>query len=948
MDSSDELTSLKQAEAEIQITQQCYRELAEAMPQMVWTADATGLVNYWNQRWYEYTGLSEAESMGLAGAMTIHPTEYDRTLAKWSQSVAKVESFEIEHRIRRWDGTYRWFINRGIPTSDREGQNTGWIGTITDIDEQKRLEERFRLAMRAINGLVFDWNLETNQVYRSEKLFDLLGFYPEDVPLTSTWWHERIHPDDLARLQLQMQEWLANSSQLYETEYRILHHDGHWVDVWERGCLIRDEQGQVTRIVGSTEDITKRKRTQFDLREAHIQLEAALAAGSIYTWRWNIALNSVVTNRSFAQLFGVEPEGAARGLPIERFLNAIHPEDKAQVVNAIERAIVNRENYIAEFRIYNADGEERWMIAKGKVEYDDYGKPIAFPGALADITDRKQAELQRQRSEAMLQAFMRACPISLAFFDRELRFLYVNEALAQMNDLPLDAALGKTLWEVLPLMAPQFAPILRQVMETQKPVLNLEFNGEVSPGVFRSTIANHYPVCLPSGEVIGVGVSVMDITELATAQQELRESEERFRTLADNISQFAWMTDETGWIFWYNQRWFDYTGTTLEEMQGWGWQKVHHPNHVERVVQKFRHSMETGEAWEDTFPLRGKDGTYRWFLSRAIPVRDREGKVSRWFGTNTDITDLRQTEQALRQTSERLNVALKSTPITLFNQDLNLRYTWIYNPTHNYAVEEVIGKRDEDLVSEETATRLTQLKQQVLDTGIALREEVKVTRDEQTCYYDLTIDPLRDSRNAIVGITCAAVDISERKQLEAEREQLFQQEQAAREAAERANRIKDEFLAVLSHELRSPLNPILGWAKLLQTRTFDEAKTKQALSTIERNARLQTQLIDDLLDIAKILRGKLSLNIDSVNLSCVIEAAIETVRAAAVAKSICLTVSTGNGEMGRWGDGGMGRWGDGERRTGEMGRWGDGERSRTRNSPHPPTPPSPYLPISPH
>ncbi|WP_408104044.1 ATP-binding response regulator [Tolypothrix campylonemoides] len=129
-------------------------------------------------------------------------------------------------------------------------------------------------------------------------------------------------------------------------------------------------------------------------------------------------------------------------------------------------------------------------------------------------------------------------------------------------------------------------------------------------------------------------------------------------------------------------------------------------------------------------------------------------------------------------------------------------------------------------------------------------------------------------------------EIDERHRAEAEREQLLVREQAAREQAEAANRIKDEFLAVLSHELRSPLNPILGWAKLLQSRTLDEQKTKHALATIERNAQLQTQLIGDLLDVSRILRGKLSLNIAPVDLADTIKAAMETVRLAAEAKSI--------------------------------------------------------------
>lgn len=151
---------------------------------------------------------------------------------------------------------------------------------------------------------------------------------------------------------------------------------------------------------------------------------------------------------------------------------------------------------------------------------------------------------------------------------------------------------------------------------------------------------------------------------------DLAERELAFRALADNIAQLAWMTDETGYTFWYNRRWFDYTGTTLEEMQGAGWQKVHDPEHLPRVAEKFRRAIERGEYWEDTFPLRGKDGAYRWFLSRAVPIKDATGQLTRFFGTNTDITEQREAELKLRAAEASLRLAVEATQLGTW--DLNL------------------------------------------------------------------------------------------------------------------------------------------------------------------------------------------------------------------------------------------------------------------------------------
>ncbi|HWN97358.1 MAG TPA: ATP-binding protein [Methylomirabilota bacterium] len=163
--------------------------------------------------------------------------------------------------------------------------------------------------------------------------------------------------------------------------------------------------------------------------------------------------------------------------------------------------------------------------------------------------------------------------------------------------------------------------------------------------------------------------------ERQRAAEALRESEERFRSMADNIAALAWMANPDGWIFFYNRRWFDYTGTTLEEMQGWGWEKVHHPGELERMLPRWKHSLATGEAWEDTFPLRGRDGQYRWFLSRAFPLRNTQGEITRWFGTNTDVTELRDTQEALEDAQMKLRQHAAELEKTVAERTARLRET---------------------------------------------------------------------------------------------------------------------------------------------------------------------------------------------------------------------------------------------------------------------------------
>ncbi|MGF1934040.1 MAG: response regulator [Nostoc sp. ChiQUE02] len=270
-------------------------------------------------------------------------------------------------------------------------------------------------------------------------------------------------------------------------------------------------------------------------------------------------------------------------------------------------------------------------------------------------------------------------------------------------------------------------------------------------------------------------------------------------------------------------------------------------------------------------------------LGRLIP------SVQRALREAKERRERKQAEESLQKSEARYRRIVDTSYEGIWMIDSQIRTEYVnqrLSQMLGYPAEEILGRsmfdfmdRADDIAAQE---KLEWLKRE----GSDLKEGRLRCKDGSYIWTLISARAIFGEQNEFLGAIAMLTDITDRKRTEEERDRLLQLEKRAREEAEAANRIKDEFLAVLSHELRSPLNPILGWAKLLQSRKFDETSLKKALETIERNAKLQAELIEDLLDVSRILQGKLNLNMFPVNLASTIKAAIETVRLAAEAKSI--------------------------------------------------------------
>ncbi len=209
------------------------------------------------------------------------------------------------------------------------------------------------------------------------------------------------------------------------------------------------------------------------------------------------------------------------------------------------------------------------------------------------------------------------------------------------------------------------------------------------------------PVYGKKGEVTQVVGSAVDVSERVQVEVELRESKRQFSELCDSMPQLVWMANPDGSTFWYNKRWYEYTGTTPDQAAGWGWQSVHDPNEFPKVLERWQSCVSSGEPFEMVFPLRRYDGVFRSFLTRGLPVKDASGKVIRWFGTHTDITSQKETERALRLSEERFHSAFRSSviafAITRQSDSVIVDVNDKWQSIMEFSRDEVIGRRSVDL-----------------------------------------------------------------------------------------------------------------------------------------------------------------------------------------------------------------------------------------------------------
>ncbi|TDU69312.1 PAS domain S-box-containing protein [Prosthecobacter fusiformis] len=913
--------------------------------------DLDGKIASWNLGAERMFGYKAAEIIGKPVTILI-PEDRQEEEPLIMDRIRAGESIEHYETVRqRKDGSLLDISLTISPIRDSEGNVTGISKIGRDITDRKknelellRREQLYRSIGESINYGIWVCDAQGRNIYSSDSFLKLVGLTQEEC--SGMGWASVLHPDAAAAT---IEEWnqLSNDSVLWEKEYLFKGADGRWHPTLARGIPIRDEKGEIIRWAGINLDISTFKKTEEALR----QQSEILAV-----------LNQVSST-----------------LVAERNLEKI-----VQSVTDASRDIAGAEFAAFFYSAPNDNGESFTLCTLSGVSQDSY------------------AEFSVSEDLSLLGP------------------AFLGEGVVRLDDVTNEISQNSS---GIPKLLPEGFKDVRSylavpVVSNSGKVIGGLFLGHTQPGVFKEAVEGIL-MGMVAQAAIGMDNASLysslqrELDQVKRVQAALRASESRWRDLAEAMPHLVWTCGPDGaWDF-VSPQWCEYTGLQEADQRGFGWSNAIHPEDLPVFESAWNAAAHNHSALDLEVRIRRADGLYRWFKTRAVPVKDSAGNILKWYGSNTDIedikltdsilrereahlsaiftqagsgiaqtdlagrivmvndayceivgrsraellemnihvithpddqaqniavfdammnggssfiiekrdvrpngeivwvrnsvvgirndageviagliitqdiTDSREAEDALRASEEQLRLVTDHAPVLLAQLDQRHIYKFVNKPyaeRYGFEPQEVLGKHVSDVAgSSAYLSALPMLEKAFAGQQVEFEMAIPYDNIGQRWGHVIFV-PEHNAEGDVVGVVTMLTDITIRKQAELDLEQ-------ARDSALEAVRAKDDFLARLSHELRTPLSPVLLLASEGSTNQDIPENVRAEFEIIRKNVDLEARLIDDLLDITRITRGKLILDLQPVDMHAIIQDAIATIRGEADARRVSVTLS---------------------------------------------------------
>ncbi len=932
-----ELARCRAAEAAERDNELLRRAILDSIPDPAWVKSLDGRFEAVNRAWCEFAGYTPEQTVGYFDSELFPPEVVTQFREQEGTVASSRQTHRWEEDLHDVRGNARTFETYKSPLFNHTGSVCGTIGIARDITDRKQAqtvlarartelekrvalgtsqlsqinelleaesqqrllaeeelrisEERFKLAVCATQDGVWDWNLETNDVWYSTRYKEMLGYAEDEVEHNVDAWLRLLHPDDKQR-SLQLVEAVLRDECRYEVEFRMLHKDGHYVDILSRGFPIRrDSDGKIIRIVGTHFNLSDRKRAD----EALLQSE----------WKYRVLFENsrdavIITddrgvcadcNPSAVSMFGYPDKQSMFGQSMLALSPAKQPDGSSSedgLREVIARTIASG-GYSFEWQHQRLDGS--LFPAEVSVSYTESQGRLMLHGMIRDVSQRKQAENELRTSEARYRGLIEMAPMPMALMSLDGSARLLNRQFTEV--LGYDAGDLPSIDEWWQKAYPD--PVYREQLQVK---WRDEIVRGLQTGTHRLSLPDEIRVTRKDGSQCTMHFSGLltsdhylivfqDITWIKQATETLSKLSQAVRFSPSMIM----ITDKTGRVEYANPAWEQVTGFSLEEVQGQKPKALKSGVHSAEFYAALWQTISAGHVWRGEFCNRRKSGDLYWESAAIAPVRNDIGEITHYVAVKEDVTERRAMEEQIRQGNAELErkVAIRTAELAAANRQIiqamarveqseaKFRAMFEQSPLGvaltetlsgrlvevNQRLLQITGRTREELAAigwrkithpDDLAEELEQLKR--LESGEipGFQIEKRYLRpDGSEVWVHVTVESLSLGGQAGRVFLALIEDISDRKRVE---DALV----VAKEQAEAASRAKSEFLANMSHEIRTPMNGVIGMTGLLLDTPLNVEQRRYA-ETIHASGEALLALLNDILDFSRIEAGKLELEL---------------------------------------------------------------------------------------
>jgi PAS domain S-box-containing protein len=689
-------TEERAAQRSLQESERRYRTLAESLPHLVWTCRADGPCDYLSPRWVDYTGIPEADQLGYRWLEQLHPDDRERVIAEWGEVAPRGGVFDIEFRIRRADGAYRWFRARAIPFRDADGRVVKWFGSNSDIDDYKRVHEALResedlLSFSLSTARTGAWELDLvdHSAHRSLQHDQIFG-YQELLPeWTYEMFIEHVVPEDREAVDGKFRQAIATGGD-WSFECRILRRDGVIRWIWAAGRHRTDESGRPRSMAGIVQDITERKQAEEQIARLNSELEAKVVERTAEL-EDEMELIQKVISSSPVGVFACRADGpcvvanpaiaAISGTSVEKMLQLNFRElgswKENGLFDKVQAALATGVDQRTEVHLTTTFGRDAWLNYT-VTTFDRAGTPH-FLMMVEDITDRKTKEEEIRLSRQRLDLHVKHTPLGVIEFTRDGHIARWNPAAAEIFGFSEEEAVGQHWTLIVPeevwgQLDGVWEGLFSQSGGGRSTNLNRHKSGRTLHCEWFNT-----PLVAADGTAMGVASLVMDVTERNLAQEELARHRDHLQELvqartaelqvsearlieAQRVGRLGnWEWDVVSDAISASEEFYRLFEVEPEQIARYQhFVECLHPDDRERVGTEVNEALRQNRVYDTDYRVRLRDGRWRDIHARGELFTDANGKPVRLAGTCLDITERRRAEAAVRESEARYRATLYS------------------------------------------------------------------------------------------------------------------------------------------------------------------------------------------------------------------------------------------------------------------------------------------------